>query len=554
MTLLLLCGVSSAWATSYNQVTDASSLKAGDVIVLGCKAEGAVAGAITKEYLSAVKATFTDDGTLTADGALEFTLGGNADAWTLTSDDSTIGAKTAKSMAWDNGTTTWTISIKDGVATITSTTDGYGNIQYNKNNPRFLNYTSGQTSIEIYKKSSKKLLSLAVSGTATRTSYIEGQTFDPTGLVVTGTYNEGEPQQINGGVEWTFSPAILYAGLTSVNVTATIGDVSSKAYTVNGISVSDWTYANMYTSNVTLTTEGGSSAYDAKIVVGNTQYDAIKTGAKGKTGTCVITIPANTKTVHFHAVGWKGETVTLDVNGTSYELVSDDGATSNSPFTLTNDPETDDYFTYLSNGATTITFSAEGRFILFGINTEEADLSISSIGYSTFSTANAVSIPADVQVYGAKINAEGTAMSLIPVEAGTIIKAGEGLIVKGAANYPVTFKKSYAPGSAITGNELVGTADETVGLSKGDAYLLGEKEGAAVFALCDEGTLGTNKAYLPVSSAVKEVLYFEDATGISTIKNAELNIQDAIYNLAGQKVGADYKGIVIRNGKKMLNK
>jgi hypothetical protein len=29
---------------------------------------------------------------------------------------------------------------------------------------------------------------------------------------------------------------------------------------------------------------------------------------------------------------------------------------------------------------------------------------------------------------------------------------------------------------------------------------------------------------------------------------------DAIYNLAGQKVSASYKGLVIKNGKKMIKK
>ena len=33
-----------------------------------------------------------------------------------------------------------------------------------------------------------------------------------------------------------------------------------------------------------------------------------------------------------------------------------------------------------------------------------------------------------------------------------------------------------------------------------------------------------------------------------------ITIDGAVYNLAGQKVGNDFKGIVIKNGKKMLQK
>ena len=43
------------------------------------------------------------------------------------------------------------------------------------------------------------------------------------------------------------------------------------------------------------------------------------------------------------------------------------------------------------------------------------------------------------------------------------------------------------------------------------------------------------------------------ATGIESVQTQQLQ-NGAIYNLAGQKVGNDYKGIVIKNGKKYLMK
>ncbi len=43
------------------------------------------------------------------------------------------------------------------------------------------------------------------------------------------------------------------------------------------------------------------------------------------------------------------------------------------------------------------------------------------------------------------------------------------------------------------------------------------------------------------------------STGISTVKTADVN-DGAIYNLAGQKVGEGFKGIAIRNGKKVVMK
>ena len=45
-----------------------------------------------------------------------------------------------------------------------------------------------------------------------------------------------------------------------------------------------------------------------------------------------------------------------------------------------------------------------------------------------------------------------------------------------------------------------------------------------------------------------------DPTGINEISNGSLNANAPIYNLAGQRVGKDYMGVVIQNGKKFIKK
>lgn len=138
---------------AYTLVTDAASLKDGDVIILGCKAKSAVGGPMgTGKFFTSVEAEFGDN-TVTATGAIEITLGASEGVWTLTTSEGTIGTSAAKALVHDGtGATTWTIAIADGVATIASTTSTYGSIQYNASSPRFVNYTSAQTPIEIYKK------------------------------------------------------------------------------------------------------------------------------------------------------------------------------------------------------------------------------------------------------------------------------------------------------------------------------------------------------------------------------------------------------------------
>lgn len=143
--------------TGYNLVTDASDLSAGMVIVLGCAEKSKVAGALGgNAYLSDQDANITE-GVLTSNNAIEFTLGGSSAAWTLTSEEGQLGATAAKKMSSDpsvdNYVGIWTITIDgDGNASITSTTSGYGTIKYNASSPRFLNYASGQTDIQIYAK------------------------------------------------------------------------------------------------------------------------------------------------------------------------------------------------------------------------------------------------------------------------------------------------------------------------------------------------------------------------------------------------------------------
>lgn len=132
---------------TWNLVTDASTLGAGDKIVIASNTKNAVAGDITSQYLKKIDdATFAADGsTLTLPtGALELTLGGSAGTWTLAkTSGELLGATAVKKLAWGRGTTTWDIKIaENGNATIQNGTSSYGRFLYNSGSPRFTTYTS----------------------------------------------------------------------------------------------------------------------------------------------------------------------------------------------------------------------------------------------------------------------------------------------------------------------------------------------------------------------------------------------------------------------------
>ena len=62
----------------------------------------------------------------------------------------------------------------------------------------------------------------------------------------------------------------------------------------------------------------------------------------------------------------------------------------------------------------------------------------------------------------------------------------------------------------------------------------------------------TNTGYQPC--LVMEIVYGEGTTAIETVKNSIIDLNAPAFNLAGQKVANDYKGMVIKNGKKVVIK
>lgn len=138
-----------ALESSYQLVTNDSTLQAGDKIVIANNAKGVVAGDILagEDYLEKKTATFSTDGseiTVLPNDALVLTLGGSSGAWTLNNESGQkLGATAVKKLAWGDGKTTWSISISDNDATIKNETSSYGRFLYNNTFPRFTTYTTG---------------------------------------------------------------------------------------------------------------------------------------------------------------------------------------------------------------------------------------------------------------------------------------------------------------------------------------------------------------------------------------------------------------------------
>ena len=132
------------------------------------------------------------------------------------------------------------------------------------------------------------------------------------------------------------------------------------------------------------------------------------------------------------------------------------------------------------------------------------------------------------------------------------------------ANTPVVVQIPQAFELPVSGIYVKGTP--TVGMLTGvyestpapvGSYVLQKIDGIVGFYQVAEGDqpiVNTNCAYLTAPGSKVKAFYFneEDATGISSIDNGQLTIDNAIYDLAGQRINKLQKGINIINGKKIL--
>jgi len=81
-------------------------------------------------------------------------------------------------------------------------------------------------------------------------------------------------------------------------------------------------------------------------------------------------------------------------------------------------------------------------------------------------------------------------------------------------------------------------------------YLKNETEGKTLENLIDAE--GTKNFWVKIDKSAP-YQYGTDPSGIINVKKDAVKADDAIYNLAGQRVSKDYKGIVVKAGKKTLN-
>ncbi len=215
------------------------------------------------------------------------------------------------------------------------------------------------------------------------------------------------------------------------------------------------------------------------------------------------------------------------------------------------------YFVGDNNVSTTnvLSYSQYGFVKELSVYIPLVTVSVSEAGFATYATTNNVVVPEDenVKVMTVKVNAEGTAIELNEVAAGTVIPAKTGILVKapaGNCDFVVTSDK----GETLANNDLKAATEDVTSVDDKFFALtkLGEKVGFALVA--NDVVIPAGKAYLevPAATAAKFFSLDGEATGINSVKTAKAD--GAYYTLEGVKTTKPVKGLYIHNGKKIVVK
>ena len=339
-------------------------------------------------------------------------------------------------------------------------------------------------------------------------------------------------------------------------VNATTDDVTTSSGPMEATFAND---KNNIACSVTLsatknTIRAGSTSH--KIIIDGTAYQSILLPSKT---TYTFSKTANIKSVKMY--------VTSNSTSSGTQLKINGGSEINVPV-LDCTSESENYNNLIQDVTNATTIYGTGQLmVVFKVEYyEKAALTVADIEWASLYLPFAAEIPANAKVYYANATTASTVAlteitDVIPANTGVVVNASEG-------SYDFT-AVTTAPDALAHTNLFEGVAVAT-DLTAGDNYVLAgsdNEKATPVFKVYGStGTieLAAYKSYLPKSHVpnagnAKTINFvFEgEATGISTLDNltkSQFDNDAPMFNLAGQRVGKNYKGVVIQNGKKFMNK
>lgn len=193
------------------------------------------------------------------------------------------------------------------------------------------------------------------------------------------------------------------------------------------------------------------------------------------------------------------------------------------------------------------------------LDVPQETVTISPSGYSTYAAYYPVDYSKldDLKAYTVILNAEKNGIVMNEVKG--VVPAGVAVLLKGKADTDYALTK--AEGWQNVTSDLKMSDGTITSTDKTAVYGLATVDGQDGFFKASKGkTIPVKCAYLEVANSASSAKCFSlgdhsgSTTGITSVKNEAAGNNAPMYNLAGQLVDKGYKGIVIKNGKKIVLK
>lgn len=251
-----------------------------------------------------------------------------------------------------------------------------------------------------------------------------------------------------------------------------------------------------------------------------------------------------------------------------YNLPSAAGQESQTLGTYDKDAKTkvDNCLQLKSNGTVTFNVKAGNTYYLMALGSKigffgfkysvNEKVTITDAGFATHASKFAVDYSNrtdGLEAYSVSYNSSSKELTYTKIDG--VVEAGKAVILKGKGNYILEASSEKA---TVTETGLKASDGSIKGAD--NIYCLANKtsNGVGFYQVATGVTIPANKAYLEIATKTSAKYYSigigGNTTGIQAIHQNSVKADGIMYSLSGQRVGKDYKGIVICNGKKMIKK
>lgn len=194
---------------------------------------------------------------------------------------------------------------------------------------------------------------------------------------------------------------------------------------------------------------------------------------------------------------------------------------------------------------------------LLSINEYQEQAKVSTAGWATFVSRRPVdfSKSSDIKAYTVKYDASANQVTLTPVN---VIPGNTAVVVK--ANDGTYNLERGEESTTVENNDLKFSNNNTKVTKAFSVYVLSKQgNGCGFYPVKVNENIAPFKGFLTVNAAstvAAKPFYAigNTTTGIINTMKENKNVEDMHYNLAGQRVDNNYKGLVIVNGHKVIIK